>query len=230
MPSTGCSRKNWRAEAVTAVCAALAADCWAAGPPPPDYPFGDGFAAATLPAPPAAELRLGRFAVRLERTRMAEVRKAAGAGEVGHRGDAGASLYWLCYTLPHEDSADLLWFTSGELYGGGEIDGIVARRLADGEAAPPGCPVLPAALRPAALRHGLWLGSTTAQLQAALPRPSATRDGWLEYSYAGTLKGPYRDPGSGKDSVVDYDVGSDLLVKLKAGRIVFLYVNQDTTF
>lgn len=54
---------------------------------------------ALHPADPVQEIRLGRFVAIFEKTTLGEIRDALGVGTVKHTGDAGQSLYWLCYSL-----------------------------------------------------------------------------------------------------------------------------------
>ena len=43
---------------------------------------------------------LGKFRITFEKTTLSEVMLAVLGGTVLRKGDAGASLYWLCYSNP----------------------------------------------------------------------------------------------------------------------------------
>lgn len=69
-----------------------------AGTPPPESPFDAMPWKATMKSRPATGLGMGSLRVRLEKTTLDDVRRAASVGDIAHQGDAGESIYWLCYT------------------------------------------------------------------------------------------------------------------------------------
>src|ERR1700754_4305302 len=88
-------------------------DCSAQTPPPPV----DEHAFERLPPRVVKRLAprfsLGAFAGRFEETRLGAVREAVGEGTIQHQGDAGGSIYWLCYRRAQHR----LWVVSGEMGG-----------------------------------------------------------------------------------------------------------------
>src|SRR6185436_7659890 len=62
----------------------------------------------------ATRFSLGAFAGRFEETPLGAVREAVGEGTIQHQGDAGGSIYWLCYRRAQHR----LWVVShGEMGG-----------------------------------------------------------------------------------------------------------------
>jgi hypothetical protein len=209
----------------------LAASTAAAAPPA--FPFADGLAKPTLQARPGTVLHLGSLAIEFEKTSMLEVLRSVGTGEIHSQGDAGDSLSWICYQVADaaakDKSAQLLWITSGALQGGQIADGVVAHSV---PAAPsPGdCAPLPERFRPVRIDGGLWLGSSRAELDLALPQISAERSGWLEYIYSGKYRDVFQQSDRGNVNTVEYEEVSSVVLRLVDGRVAELYSNKTTTY
>src|SRR5947207_15600203 len=90
-----------------------------------------------------------------------------------HTGDAGGSIYWLCYTIPHGHATDRIWIISHREIGGpeGRVTSFAASRI-DNAKVTTDCPPLPAANQPASLEIHGWLGAANPQLQRHLATPS----------------------------------------------------------
>jgi len=139
---------------------------------------------ATLRSKPATHLTLGPLDAWFERTPLSHILKAAKVGAIAHQGDAGESIYWLCYTVPRRPSAERLWVVShGEMGGSNHaITSVIAMEMPDDQVTA-GCPNLPRRLRALALDRGVWLGVSSNELIRALGKPSGTRDDWLIFHY-----------------------------------------------
>src|SRR3954453_1569769 len=72
-------------------------DCSAQTPPPPLDEHLFERVPPTVVKRLATRFSLGAFAGRFEETPLGAVRKAVGEGTIQHQGDAGGSIYWLCY-------------------------------------------------------------------------------------------------------------------------------------
>src|SRR3954470_17139081 len=72
-------------------------DCSAQTPPPPVDEHAFERVPPTVVKRLATRFSLGAFAGRFEKTMLGAVRKAVGVGTIQHQGDAGGSIYWLCY-------------------------------------------------------------------------------------------------------------------------------------
>ena len=72
-------------------------DCSAQTPPPPVDEHAFEHVPPTVVKRLATRFSLGAFAGRFEKTTLGAVREAVGEGTIQHQGDAGGSLYWLCY-------------------------------------------------------------------------------------------------------------------------------------
>src|SRR6188472_1803930 len=89
-------------------------DCSAQTPPPPVDEHAFERVPPTVVKKLATRFSLGAFAGRFEETPLGAVRKAVGEGTIQHQGDAGGSIYWLCYRRAQHR----LWVVShGEMGG-----------------------------------------------------------------------------------------------------------------
>lgn len=185
--------------------------------PPPKMPNMDNLP-STLTSPPTSKVLLGKLVVEFERTTLGEVQKSAGVGSIQHRGDAGDSEDWLCYTTLSREQPERIWISSGELGGSnhtvGSFYAAVSSKATKGSAH---CPELPAQLRPVSLGNALWLGSSLDQLKELFGEPSTKRGNWWFYSYSGKV------PANGFDQI------AILGVRVTNGKIVALFASQATT-
>jgi hypothetical protein len=90
-----------------------AADCSAQTAPPPFDEHAFDRVPPTVVKRLATRFSLGAFAGRLEETPLDAVREAVGEGTIQHQGDAGGSIYWLCY----RHAQHRLWLSSGDIGG-----------------------------------------------------------------------------------------------------------------
>src|SRR5712691_1708962 len=85
---------------------------------PPQLPFSDVSWKALTKAKPATHLKMGDLEVRFEETTLRAVSGTAGVGSMHHQGDAGESIYWLCYTVQGDAKAQRIWIVAhGEMGG-----------------------------------------------------------------------------------------------------------------
>jgi hypothetical protein len=89
-------------------------DCSAQTPPPPVDEHAFERVPPTVAKRLATRFSLGAFAGRFEETPLAAVREAVGEGIIQHQGDAGGSIYWLCYGRAQHR----LWVVSSGEMGG----------------------------------------------------------------------------------------------------------------
>lgn len=180
---------------------------------PPDLPQAAS-AASTLQAAPDTDLSLGRFVVRLEKTTLKEVVALIRAGTIKHKGDAGDSETWLCYSASRKIR---VWLVSGEL--GGAERAVTSLHVVgnSGGAGVIGCPALPMQARPAAFGNMIWLGSSAAQLKSKMGVPSVQESGWWVYSYSG------RSLVRGLDELTIFGA------HVRQGRVDQLFASKATT-
>ena len=158
--------------------------------PPPAAPFDAITWKAAMKRKPSTGLQMGAFRAQLERTTLDYVRRAASVGEIAHRGDAGESTYWLCYTNSGETQTERIWIVADGEMGGSEhyITNISAERLPDGTPTAD-CPALPNNLKPLSLDNGLWLGASEGATRAKLGAPSHRKESWRSYDFQGKVPG-----------------------------------------
>jgi hypothetical protein len=137
--------------------------------PPPPAPFKDASGeASAAEGNPTTHIRLGAFKVAWEATQLAEVSAAIGAGSIQHQGDAGESIYWLCYTIAGRRAQRIWLIADGEM-GGPEhlVTNFAADESGDGEASRD-CPGLPKKFLPVTLDHGIWIGADENSVSKAI--------------------------------------------------------------
>lgn len=146
--------------------------------------------APTLANPPTSGVTLGRFRISFESTTLADVALAALGGEIRHKGDAGDSVYWLCFTNPGRGFADQIWIVSDGEMGGpeNEITEVIAKRV-QSQLATPACPKLPVDMRSVSLDRHLWLGDSDGKISSRLGPPSAKDGLWRSFDYQGKVPG-----------------------------------------
>jgi hypothetical protein len=169
------------------ICLALSCSLAFADAPPyvPDLHW-----APTLAHPPSIGVTVGRFRILFENTTLADVAIAALGGEIRHMGDAGDSVYWLCFTNPGSGFADQIWIVSSGEMGGSEheITEVIAKRTHGRPVTSP-CPTLPVDMRYVSFDGHLWLGDSDGKIGSRLGPPS-TKDGlWRTFDYQGKVPG-----------------------------------------
>lgn len=188
---------------------------------PPSAPFDATTWKATMKRKPSTGLEMGAFRVRFEKTTLDEVRRAAAAGEIAHRGDAGESAYWLCYTTAGITQNERVWLVShGEMGGSVHyITNISAELVPNGITTD--CPALPNRLLPLSLDNGLWLGAPAGAVPAKLGAPSHKKGAWQSYGYQGKVPG--------KCEGGRFDLLAWLLLHFQSSRINSIQAGQVTS-
>ena len=185
---------------------------------PPSLPFESMDWPASMKEEPTKGIALGTFQVTFETTTLTDVRKAASAGTIAHTGDAGGSIYWLCYTIPHGHAADRIWIISHGEMGGpeGRVTSFAASRI-DNAKVTTDCPPLPNAMQPAPLEIHVWLGAADAEVQRRLGSPSHHARGWKAYNFRAKVPG---------DCEGGYDLLNWLFIKSVRGQVATIYAGQ----
>lgn len=184
--------------------------------PPPNRPDMDRLKWSQT-SPPVTGVMVGELEVTFERTTLSEVRESVGVGVIQHRGDAGDSEAWLCYTLSSAGQTERLWISSSELGGSERVVGNFYAVIEDQAQSSANCPELPERFRPVSLDNSLWLDSSVSLLEERLGKPSAQNEGWWFYLY------------SGKVQSSSFDLTSTFAVHISNGKITRLYASQTTT-
>jgi hypothetical protein len=179
-------------QAIAALMFVLAANASsiAAGVPPPNSPFSEQSWKSTLPVPPSSGVRFGTLRVEFEKTTLGDVQTVVGEGTIANQGDAGDSVYWLCYTVAANGRAERIWIVSSGEMGGAdhEVTGVSAQlsNVGHGTAS---CPALPSRFLPARIDHHLWLRSSARDVEKALGAPSHSALPWLSFDFEGKIQG-----------------------------------------
>lgn len=204
---------------VSVICLVIASLGDANAMPPPKYPLGGSISwPQRSQHRPVTHLMMGSFKVKLEETTLRQVIGAAGNGEIAHQGDAGESIYWLCYTTPNER----VWIIADGEMGGEEhrVGQIVAREIR-GVQSTKVCPSLSSNLLPLYLDKSIWLGTTKEKATHILGAPSHTDSSWQSYNYSGKVPGECSPEG--------FDLLNWLLLTVEGGKVVELRAGQVTS-
>jgi hypothetical protein len=190
--------------------------------PPPATPLDAMTWKATLKHKPSTTLRMGTLRIRLEQTTLDDVRRVASAGKIAHRGDAGDSIYWLCYTNATRNQAQRIWIVSdGEMGGSAHYVTEISAETTSNEHATTDCPALPKRLSAVSLANDLWLGASEWQATMRLEAPSYQNGAWRSFDFAGKVAGDC--PGGA------LDLTASLMLHFQNGRVNSLRVSQITS-
>lgn len=204
---------------VSVICLVFASLGFANAMPSPKYPLGDSISwPQRSQNKTVTHLMMGSFKVELEETTLGQVIGAAGNGEIAHQGDAGESIYWLCYTVPNER----IWIIADGEMGGTEhrVGQIVAQEMR-GTQSTKDCPSLSSNLLPLHLDKSIWLGTTKEAATHNLGTPSHTEGSWQSYNYSGKVPGACSPEG--------FDLLNWMLLKIEGGKVVELRAGQVTS-
>ncbi|WP_441277056.1 hypothetical protein AB7783_05470 [Tardiphaga sp. 172_B4_N1_3] len=160
-------------------------DCSAQTPPPPINARAFERVPPTVVTRLATRFSLGSFAGRFEETRLDAVREALGEGTIQHRGDAGDSIYWLCYRRAQHR----LWVVSGGEIGGPDhlVTEIVEELTEKDAGASTDCGIIPEKFSPVIFDGELHLGMSRQEVITALGPPSKSEAAQIVYSHEGKL-------------------------------------------
>lgn len=164
---------------------AIPADnCSAQTPPPPVDEHAFESVPPTVVKRLATRFSLGAFAGRFEKTTLGAVRKAVGVGTIQHQGDAGGSIYWLCYRRAQHR----VWVSSGEIGGPDHLVTEIVEELSEkGTETSTDCATISEKFVPLVFDGKLQLGMSRSEVITALGPPSKSEAAQLVYSHAGKL-------------------------------------------
>lgn len=189
---------------------------------PPKTPFDSQSWKAMSKEKPSNGIKMGSLRVKFEETTLDYIRKAASAGEILHHGDAGESIYWLCYTNFNSSRGERIWVISdGEMGGSEHSVTRVSAQILPNVKATKDCPALPANLKPVSLDNDLWLNSAASVVLKKLGAPSYKKEPWRVYDFEGKLPG-----NCGADG---FDLSNWLMVRVGKGRVTSLHAGQVTS-
>jgi hypothetical protein len=146
----------------------------------------------TIPKEMVSQLKVANWPITLEKTTLANVQKRFG-GSLGHSGDAGESLQWLCLYKRNAEDGWVLWLTSGEI-DGGSIGGFVWLRMSAAQKIDSRCTELNAEQATVMLPIPLKLKMTRDTVEQLLGKPSGRFHNTFTYlhEHKGTIKhAPY---------------------------------------
>jgi hypothetical protein len=188
-------------------------------------------ASPTLRHKPATKVSLGQFLIELEDTTLAQVLAAVATGRIDHQGDAGESVYWLCYSVPRTPLPERLWITAHAM-GGPEhrIGGVVVQQVNGAPGVGRDCPDLPPAFQRISVDRGIRVGTALSELRRTLGPPSGHRDDWFVFLYSGKVAGRLRAPGDTVERTVEFDESSVLEARIVSRKVVALRASKLTSY
>src|ERR1700761_8223973 len=153
-------------------------------PPPVDEHVFEGVP-PTVVKRLATRFSLGAFAGRFEETPLGAVREAVGEGTIQHQGDAGDSIYWLCYRRAQHR----LWVvSSGEMGGPDHLVTEIVEELTEKDTdTSTDCAIIPEKFSPLVFDGKLHLGMSRLEVVTALGPPSKSEAAQMVYSHDGKL-------------------------------------------
>jgi hypothetical protein len=114
------------------------------------------------------------------------------ARTIQHRGDAGDSLYWLCYRRGQHR----LWLSSGEIGGPNHLVTELVQELTENDTeTSTDCAVLPEKFSPVVVDGKLHLGMSRSEVVRTLGRPSKSEAARVVYSHHGKLANGFDETG-----------------------------------
>jgi hypothetical protein len=167
-----------------------------------------------------SRLNLGSLQVVLEQTMLADVSRRFGA-PVGHRGDAGESVSWVCLLGQDEEGPWAVWLESGEIHGGA-IGAFLLKRRAPAERFDSRCVELAA---PVAIPLPIRLDMSRTEVVRLLGQPLA-KSGRTEV-YSGCQRVKLQPTGA--HEAQDFDLCSSLYVRFKGELVEAFAVWRTTT-
>ena len=190
---------------------------------PPELPFPNVSWKALSKAKPASHLKMGGLEVRFEKTTLRAISDTAGLGTMHHRGDAGKSIYWLCYTIQGDSRTQRIWIVAHEEMGGSDhaVTMVTAQELPPSVQPTNDCPTLPTTLQPLSLARAVWLGIPGSEALKVLGRPSYRKGSWRSFDYQGKVPGNCQPDG--------FDLMNWLVFRTVQGRIVAISAGQVTS-
>jgi len=194
--------------------------------PPPRFPL-DVAPSPTLKTTPSTSLLLGSIPIVFDKTTLGEAMKQIKAGQIQHQGDAGDSIYWLCYSIRTPGGWEHLWLLShGEMGGPEHVILGIAAKTSSSALPSTSCPILPDHLRPVKLNSGLWLRAQTEEMRKELGKPSLQQGQWLHYESQRELVGDPRAKDFRTDKI--YERGR-ISARALNGKIVEIWASKQTT-
>jgi len=176
---------------------------------------------------PASSLLLGTVEIAFDRTTLGNAMEQIKAGKIQNQGDAGESLYWLCYSNRTMTGWEQIWLLShGEMGGDEHVIYGIAAKVSLSRPPVSSCPVLPDNLRPVQLDNGLWLGAQMEEMRQKLGKPSLEQKDWLYYQSRRELVGDPRAKDFRTEKI--YERGS-ISVRAANGKVVELWATRQTT-
>lgn len=185
---------------------------------PPNLHWPESLPAPTVPGEMIKSLRMGDWPIVLETTELLTAQEHFG-GTVGHRGDAGEALAWICLYRLDDSAPWVLWLESSEI-DGPTIGGFQWQSLEKGAKIDRRCKALDEKMGTVELLpNPLHLGMTEAEVERVLGKPTTKyRDSVLYFhEHDLTIR---KEP---------YTLDNDVLIVYKNGRVWAIAANRTTS-
>ena len=188
-----------------------------ATPPPDDLP---NQWAPSLKFMPAKSIRFGHLIISLEKTTLASVIRNVGQGTFSHQGDAGGSVYWVCYIKQHRAANTIIWIQSGgEMGGANHAITEVTARIESKQNNINGCQKLSKNFGGISLNDQIWVGSAASRAVQLFGTPSVRKLDWQLFEYQGKTGKGCAPGGFDISNWVSIKVKHDMITVIDAGQI-----------
>lgn len=205
----------WIFFVVVTVCLSTAAYALYQETGVPSIPFEENEATG-LDAHIEASIDVAGLQVVLEKTSLLDIQKKTG-GLIRHQGDAGGSLYFLCYNSKYNTIPIQVWFFSGELGGEGHlIHGLYVQKGAYFTNLASSCTSIKENSISLKIDDEFWIDQNMDVVNKKIGSHSSAEDGWNFYTHT-----------SNEDN--EYQKATILGLELHNQRVKSLYLGQTTT-
>lgn len=169
----------------------------------------------------SAGVHLGYLHILFEQTTLASVIHEAGEGKIGHVGDAGESIYWVCYTVTTHARGRIWLIAHGEMGGPEHRIGLVDAKYDERASPTSDCPALPVKLGEFSFDGNIVLGMSDSAAIDTLGPIYKRQNSWTHYQYVGEIPG-----GCSPDSA---DIVNHISFESSNGIVRWIVAGQTTT-
>jgi hypothetical protein len=218
------------------LAAAVATDT---SPPTLDEAISRAPAAWRATSSPVDGLTLGETHIEFEKTTLSDIRGSVKSGVIRHQGDAGKSVYWLCYSgvgTPEgvddpgamtNNGANIggarIWIESSGEMGGPDhaVTTVVVKRIPKSDPTAE-CPEPSKEFRSLTFANGLRLGATRASLESQFAGVLVNRGNQSFIGYQSKVVGDGKCDG-------EFDRLNSLVLVFQSDKLESIYANQVTS-
>lgn len=167
----------------------------------------------------SAGIHFGPFDIIFEKTTLADIVDAVGGGEISHQGDAGESIYYLCYTLTDAHVRGRIWIIASGEMGGPEHRADLIDARVDNSASPiADCPALSIKFGKVSFDRKISLGMQDTLAVKNLGPTFTKQKNWVHYEYQGTIPNACAPDAADIINYMSFQTTGGILRRIVAGQ------------